>query len=87
MSSAVKLDPQTKTRLKSLGGKIDRTPHWIMKEAIEQYLDEQERYWKEREEDMARWEHYSLTGEFVPHESVATWLESVGTQDETSCPK
>ena len=87
MSSAVKLDTQIKARLKSLGGKIERTPHWIMKTAIEQYLDEQERYWKEREEDMARWEHYSLTGEFVAHEAVNAWLESVGTQGEIPCPK
>lgn len=86
MATGIKLDEHTKTRLASLGDKIERSPHWIMKKAIQHYLDEQERYWQEREEDMKRWEDYSLTGESVDHDQVIEWLDSIGTNQETPCP-
>jgi predicted transcriptional regulator len=34
----VKLDEQTRTRLKSVSEKLDRTPHWFMKKAILQLI-------------------------------------------------
>lgn len=86
-TTGIKLDKETKKRLKALGEKLDRSPHWIMKTAIESYIDEQERYWQEREKDMKRWEHYMLTGESVPHEKVSAWLDTIGTDKETECPK
>lgn len=83
----IKLDDQAKLRLKALGEKMDRSAHWIMKTAIEQYLTEQERYWRERQEDEDRWEHYLLTGDAVAHDKVALWLESIGTPAELPCPR
>ncbi len=83
----VKLDEKTKKRLKSLGGKMDRSMHWLMKTAIEEYIDEQERYWREREEDMAEWKHYRLTGEGVSNKDVGAWLDSIGTPEETKFPE
>jgi predicted transcriptional regulator len=35
-SKAVKLDEQTYNRLKGLGEARRRSPHWLMKEAIQQ---------------------------------------------------
>lgn len=86
-TAAIKLDEPTRQRLKSLGQKLDRSPHWIMKKAIEQYLSDQERYWREREEDEARWQEYQTTGHAIPHAEVARWLESLGTDHELPCPK
>jgi len=38
----VKLDEQTRTRLKSVSEKLDRTPHWFMKKAILQLIEKVE---------------------------------------------
>jgi len=86
MTTGIKLDKSTKDRLKSLGNQIDRSPHWIMKTAIEEYLTNQERYWQERQEDLARWENYQLTGEGIPHADVGKWLDDIATGKEPSCP-
>ena len=86
ISTGIKLDEETRNRLQTLGQKIDRSPHWLMKTAIEHYLEEQERYWQEREEDMKRWQDYQLTGDAVPHSEVSEWLASIGTDDERPCP-
>jgi len=38
----VKLDEQTRTRLKSVSEKLDRTSHWFMKKAILQLIEKVE---------------------------------------------
>lgn len=38
----VKLDQETRDRLKVLAVRKDRTPHWLMKRAIKEYLDREE---------------------------------------------
>jgi predicted transcriptional regulator len=73
----IKLDQETQDRLKALGALRGRSPHWVMKTAILEYLDREETYEREKLEDQERWERYQLTGEVVPHEQVATWLEEV----------
>lgn len=73
----IKLDAETTARLKALAESRDRSPHWLMKTAILEYLEREEAYERERLEDLARWEGYQLTGEAVPHEQVAEWLKGV----------
>ena len=44
----VKLDGETRARLKKLGDARQRSTHWLMKEAIARYLEAEERYELER---------------------------------------
>jgi predicted transcriptional regulator len=55
----------------------DRSPHWLMRKAIETFLDCEEHYEQEKLEDMERWERYQLTGVAVPHEKAAEWIENL----------
>ena len=87
ISTGIKLDESIRDRLQALGERAERSPHWLMKTAINQYLDEQERYWQERDEDMARWKEYQMTGEAVSHGDVTKWLDSIGTDEELPCPR
>jgi predicted transcriptional regulator len=83
---AVKLDDDTYERLKALGETRQRTPHWLMKTAIEQFVEREEAYEREKREDLERWERYKLTGQGVPHSAVKEWLASWGTENELPCP-
>nr|2RBF_A Chain A, Bifunctional protein putA [unidentified]2RBF_B Chain B, Bifunctional protein putA [unidentified] len=38
----VKLDDATRERIKSAATRIDRTPHWLIKQAIFSYLEQLE---------------------------------------------
>ncbi|MGL5401038.1 MAG: ribbon-helix-helix protein, CopG family, partial [Plesiomonas shigelloides] len=40
----VKLDEATRERLKSAAGKLNRTPHWLIKQAIFTYLERVENH-------------------------------------------
>jgi predicted transcriptional regulator len=87
ITQGIKLDETTQMRLKHLGQLRQRTPHWLMKEAIEAYLDREERYEQEKQEDMARWEDYSLTGIAVSQSDVTAWLSNLTQGKVTPCPK
>lgn len=86
-TQVVKLDESTCQLLKVLGKLRDRSPHWLMRTAIEKFLEEEERYKREKHEDMERWEQYQLTGNAVPHEKVSRWLNDLASGKETPCPK
>ena len=74
---AVKLDQSTRRRLKKLAGVKDRTAHWLMKEAIARYLEQEERYEQEKADDLSRWQNYVLRGEHLAQEEMMTWLDSL----------
>jgi predicted transcriptional regulator len=85
-SKAVKLDEKTYNRLKVLGEVRRRSPHWLMKEAIQQFLDREEEAEHLRQETLERWARFETTGEAVDHEAVEAWLETWGTEGEGKCP-
>ena len=85
-SMAVKLPEHDRERLNTLGKVKKRTPHWLAKEAINQYLDREEKAEQFRQETMDRWEEFCRTGQSVPNEAVMAWLESWGSESEHEAP-
>ena len=73
----VRVNKDTWDRLEALGKIRDQSPHYLMKIAIERYLDVEEALESERQIIKERWEQYELTGETVDHEEVATWVKSL----------
>lgn len=84
---AVKLPQQDRERLQKLSVAKNRSPHWLAKEAISQFLHREEAVEQFKQESIARWEEYCQTGKSVPHDSVMTWLESWGNKNELEAPK
>jgi len=82
----VKLDDQLQTRLKALGKKCDRSPHWLMRKAISEFVEREEGAEQERKLLLERWNRYQETGESISHEKVVNWLETWGLDKEISCP-
>jgi predicted transcriptional regulator len=80
VTMGVKLDVETRERLKALGEKKERSPHWLMTRAIQEYLDREEAYEREKQEDLERWRQYVDTGEYVDHETVKDKLTTLGNQ-------
>lgn len=76
----IKLDEETRTRLKMLGQAKDRSTHWLMRAAILRYLEVEERYEREKIEDRERWERYADTGVHIPHEEMTVWFDDLVDQ-------
>jgi len=86
-TQGIKLDDDTRKRLKALGELRNRSPHWLMRTAIQSYLEHEENYEREKREDMDRWERYQLSGVAIPHDTAAEWLNKLADGTDAPCPR
>lgn len=86
-TQAIKLDDETSERLKALAQQRDRSAHWLMRDALQRYLAEEERYEREKAEDLAEYEDYLLTGKAIDNETAASWLNKLANGKKTTWPK
>ena len=83
---SIKIDEDTKARLKRLADARHRTAHWLMRDAITQYVDREERREAFRQHTLEAWERYRTTGLHATAEEVEDWLASWGTDNELPAP-
>ena len=83
---SLKLDQTDHERLKSLADSRHRKPHFLMKEAIKQYLDREEAHESFKQEALASWQAYQETGQHLTGAEVSSWLDTWGTDQEKAVP-
>ncbi|KPX86327.1 CopG family ribbon-helix-helix protein [Pseudomonas meliae] len=71
---AVKLDLGMRDRIQQLAKSQQRTPHWMMREAIKQYVEREEKRQAFQQEAIHAWNEYKATGMHLTLEEVETWL-------------
>ena len=79
----LRLSEETRRRLEVLSKARDRTPHYLMKTAVEQFLDAEESLEAERRLLKSRWERYELTGETIDHAEIEAWASDLDPGAET----
>jgi predicted transcriptional regulator len=83
-TQGIKLDDETIIRLKTVAEQKGRSPHWLMKTAIERYLADEELYEREKIEDLARFELYVLTGTAYETSEVEPWIQKLVAGNNTA---
>ncbi len=86
MATSIKLDPELKTRLQHLAEMQDRSAHWLMREAIRDYVEREEAKESFKQEALLSWESYQETGQHLTGQEVRDWLNTWGTNKETAPP-
>ena len=71
---AIKIDEDIKARVKRLAEARNRTAHWLMREAITQYVDREEKRESFRQDTLKAWNEYRTTGRNVSAEDADVWL-------------
>ena len=84
---AIKIDQKTKERYKKLARIKDRSAHWMMREAINQYVDREEKRESFRQDAVNSWNEYQETGLHATGNEVIEWLNTWGTDDEKDAPE
>ncbi|QIT56593.1 ribbon-helix-helix protein, CopG family [Aquisalimonas sp. 2447] len=85
--TSIKLDEELKDRVQRLANSRERSAHWLMRAAIEEYVDREERREAFKREALEAWETYQATGLHVTSDEMRKWLASWGTEDELPAPK
>jgi predicted transcriptional regulator len=87
VATSIKLDDDLSDRVRRLAGLRQRTPHWIMREAIRQYVAREEARESFRQDALASWAAYQETGRHLTNEEVQAWLAAWGTDTEAGPPE
>jgi predicted transcriptional regulator len=86
-TTSLKLDSKTKERVQRLALTRRRSAHWVMREAIEQYVEREEKREQLRQDALAAWSHYQTTGLHSTAEEADAWLAKLEAGKDAAPPK
>lgn len=84
---AIKIDDDIKVRVKRLAEARQRTSHWLMREAITQYVEREEKREAFRQDTLKAWEEYRTTGLHVTADEADAWLAQLEQGNDTEPPE
>ena len=85
-ATSIKLDAALHARLCRLAEAQRRTPHWLMREAIAQYVGREEARERLRTDALAAWAEYQATGRHATGEAVDAWLARLEAGEDADPP-
>ena len=86
-ATSVKLDDELKDRIQHLADSRRRSAHWIMREAIAQYVEREEKreaYLRDAQND---WEELQRTGLHLTMEEADEWLTQLAAGNDVEPPE
>jgi len=85
-TTSLKLESVLKDRLNRLAAARRRSAHWLMREAIEQYIEREEARQRLKEDALAAWAEYERTGQHVDADEADAWLKRLEAGEEAEPP-
>jgi predicted transcriptional regulator len=85
-TTSLKIEPELKDRVQRLAAARRRSPHWIMREAVEQYVSREEKREEFRQAALTAWNHYHSTGLHVTAEEADAWLAKLEAGEDAEAP-
>ena len=84
---SIKLEEADQARLATLAGARNRSSHFLMREAIAEYLEREERRAAFIAEAETAWQHYQATGEHVTLEEMDAWAMELEANPDLPAPQ
>lgn len=85
--TSIKLDEELKGRVQNLADARRRTSHWIMREAIAQYVEREEKREAFKQDALRAWEDYQRSGRHLTLEEADDWLARLENGEDAELPK
>ncbi len=82
----VKLDPADRDRIAALATMKKRTPHYLMKEAILEYVRKEEARQNLINAAESSFDHYKETGLHITLEELSTWVDKIQENPDAPIP-
>jgi predicted transcriptional regulator len=86
-TTSLKLDSELKERVQRLAAVRRRSAHWVMREAVEQYVSREEQREQLRQDALAAWNHYRTTGLHATAEEADAWLARLEAGEDAQALK
>ncbi len=85
-TTSLKLDTKIKVRLQRLAHARRRSAHWLMREAIEQYIEREEQREQLRQDALTAWREYQATGQHMTAAEADAWLARLEAGEDAEPP-
>jgi len=82
----VKLDNEIRERIARLAKSRKNSAHALMREAIYEYVEREEKRESFDQETLRAWQEYEENGLHLTGEEVIEWLSTWGTENEKEAP-
>lgn len=86
-TTSLKLDADIKDRLQWLATARDRKPHYLMREAIQQYVEREEKREQFRQGALAAWNDFQASGLHLSADEADAWLAKLEAGDDAEVPE
>ena len=86
-ATSIKLDDDLKGRVQTLAEARRRSAHWIMREAIAQYVEREEKREAFKQDALSAWEGFARTGQHLTQEEADAWLATLEAGEDAEPPK
>ncbi|HFO0273531.1 TPA: CopG family ribbon-helix-helix protein [Enterobacter asburiae] len=86
-ATSIKLDDDLKNRLQHLAESRRRSAHWIMREAITQYVEREEKREAYLRDAKNAWEDFQRTGLHITEEEADEWLAKLAAGNDVEPPE
>lgn len=83
---SVKLDLHEKEQLAEIAKEKARSVHFVLCEAVREYMEREKARLSFKKEALGAWEHYQQTGLHVTENEVNNWIANLYTEKETALP-
>lgn len=84
--TSIKLDDELKGRVQHLADARRRSSHWIMREAITQYVAREEKREAFKQDALHAWEAYQRNGLHLTLEEADAWLARLEAGEDAELP-
>lgn len=86
MATSLKLDEAMKSRVKHIAETRDRSAHWVMREAIREYVEREEKREEFRQAGLQAWAEYQRTGLHLTGEEADAWFAKLEAGEDAEIP-
>lgn len=84
---SIKIDEDIQNRIKRLADTRQRSSHWMMLEAIRQYVEREEKREAFLQDGIRAWNEYQATGLHVTGDEVIAWLAQLEAGEDVDPPE
>jgi predicted transcriptional regulator len=86
-TTSLKLDAELKERVQRIAASRRRSAHWVMREAVEQFVAREEKREQLRRDALAAWDAYQANGLHATAEEADAWLARLEAGEDAQAPE
>lgn len=87
MATSIKIDDELKNRIQYLADLRQRSAHWLMREAIAQYVEREEKRETFKQDALRAWNDYQANGLHLTLQEADAWLAKLEVGEDAEPPK